>query len=99
MPVEIYQPSYGELQPTDHKHVGANNSQLDVKGCVTLKLSNNQTTITELPAIHSLGLIYQIPRTFSIRSIDTHHDSTLRLLREDIVREYTQLFLENRKLP
>ena len=85
-----YKPSFGNLSVPDRKLVGAGDATLDTIGCVTMELKHeNKTQITEqvyvvrgatklllgIPAIRSLGLIHEIPGTYSVKVVEIKNEN------------------------
>ena len=84
MPENLYQPSFGPLLETDRILTGAGEAKLDTVGYVQIRLNHWPTKITErvyivagasklllgVPAIRNLGLIADIPGSYSIKAVD-----------------------------
>ena len=108
MPEAIYKSSYGILSKSDRELVGAGDVPLMTLGCAVMNLTLAQTVIKErvyvvrgasklllgVPAIRSLGLIHEIPGTYSVKAVNQMPDNhSLRSgTKEDIVKQYPKLF-------
>ena len=108
MPEAIYKSSYGTLSKSDRELVGAGDVPLMTLGCAVMNLTLAETVIKErvyvvrgasklllgVPAIRSLGLIHEIPGTYSVKAVNQMPDNhSLRSgTKEDIVKEYPKLF-------
>ena len=108
MPESIYKSSYGTLSVPDKELVGAGDVPLVTLGCAVMNLTLNETIVKErvyvvrgasklllgIPAIRSLGLIHEIPGTYSVKVV--HHMPDHHPLRsgikEEIVKQYPTLF-------
>ena len=89
MPEAIYKSSYGTLSKSDRELVGAGDVPLVTLGCAVMNLSLAETVIKErvyvvrgasklllgVPAIRSLGLIYEIPRMYSVKTVNHMPDN------------------------
>ena len=114
MPETFYKDVYGTLCKPDRKLVGAGDTPLDTVGCMDLNLTRGKHTqikekvyvvrgasklLLGVPAIRSLGLIHEIPGTYSIKTVEAVRssqtppvpDSPL-VTKEQVVKEYPQLF-------
>lgn len=83
MPEALYKPSYGKLEQSDVTLIGAGDKTLDILGCVKMEISNENRRISEtvyvikggsklllgIPGIRALGLLDDIPGTYSIRAV------------------------------
>ena len=92
MPEAIYKSSYGTLSKSDRELVGAGDVPLVTLGCAVMNLSLAETVIKErvyvvrgasklllgVPAIRSLGLIYEIPRMYSVKAVNHMPDQGQR---------------------
>ena len=108
MPGAIYKSSYGMLSKSDRELVGAGDVPLVILGCTVMNLTLAETVIKEqvyivrgasklllgVLAIRSLGLIHEIPGTYSVKAVNQMPDNhPLRSgTKEDIVRQYPMLF-------
>ena len=117
MPDHIFKSTFGTRQSPDRQLLGPGDQRLDVKGFAFRKLTHRQTCIQEkdyivkssklllgMPAIHTLGLIRNIPRAFIIRAICTvpsgkQNEEESRdqprpnfISKEDVQVKYPQLF-------
>ena len=110
MPESVYKESYGTLSKPDRELVGAGDIPLTTVGFAPMTLALNQTVIEEqayvvkgasklllgIPAIRSLGLIHELPGTYSVKAVHhvPSHDNTPLPSRskEDIVKQYPMLF-------
>ena len=113
MPKAIYKSSFGKLSKSDRELVGAGDVPLVTLGCAVMNFSLAETVITErvyvvrgvsklllgVPAIRSLGLIHEIPGTYSVNAVNHMPDNhPLRSgTKEDIVKQYPTLFQGLRK--
>ena len=84
MPENMHQPSCGPLLEPDRILTGAGEAKLDTVGYVQMKLNHGSTKITErvcivagaskllqgVPAIRNIGLIADIPGSYSIKAVD-----------------------------
>lgn len=89
MPEHIYKSSYGTLSKSDRELVGAGDVPLKTLGCAVMNLTQDETVIKErvyvvsgasklllgIPAIQSLGLIHDIPGTYSVKAVHQTPDS------------------------
>jgi len=89
MPEAIYKSSYGTLSKSDRELVGAGDVPLVTLGCAVMNLSLAETVIKErvyvvrgtsklllgVPAIRSLGLIHEIPGTYSVKAVNQMPDN------------------------
>ena len=89
MPEHIYKSSYGTLSKSDRELVGAGDVALKTLGCAVMNLKQDETVIKErvyvvsgasklllgIPAIRSLGLIHDIPGTYSVKAVHQTPDS------------------------
>ena len=89
MPEAIYKSSYGRLSKSDREFVGAGDDPLMTLGCAVMNLTLAETVIKEevyivrgasklllgVPAIRSLGLIHEIPSTYSVKAVNHMPDS------------------------
>ena len=106
IPESVYKPSYGKLSVPDRELLGAGDTKLDTVGCVDMTLSHGHTQVKEkvyvvrgtpklllgIPAIHSLGLIHEIPGTYTIRVVEVKMPQCPLKTKEDIVKAYPKLF-------
>lgn len=108
MPEHIYKSSYGTLSKSDRELVGAGDVPLKTLGCAVMNLQQDETVIKErvyvvsgasklllgIPAIRSLGLIHEIPGTYSVKAVHQMPDShpLQSGTKEDIVKQYPSLF-------
>ena len=114
MPEHIYKSSYGTLSKSDRELVGAGDVPLKTLGCAVMNLKQDKTVIKEqvyivsgasklllgIPTIRSLGLIHDIPGTYSVTAAHQTPDShPLQLATKgDIVKQYPTLFQSLGKL-
>lgn len=84
IPESVYKPSFGKLSVPDRELLGAGDARLDTVGCVEMDLTHVNTLVKEkvyvirgtpklllgVPAIRSLGLIHEIPGTYSIKAVE-----------------------------
>jgi len=84
MPEAIYKSSYRTLSKSDRELVGAEDVPLVTLGCAVISLPLAETVIKErvyvvggasklllgVPPIRSLGLIHEIPRTYSVKAVN-----------------------------
>ena len=89
MPEAIYKSSYGPLSKSDRELVGAGDVPLATLGCAVMNLTLAGTVIKEqvyivrgasklllgIPAIRSLGLIHEIPGTYSVKAVHLTPDN------------------------
>ena len=108
VPEATYKSSCGTLSKSDRELVGAGDVPLMTLGCAVMDLTLAETVIKEqvyvvrgaskllleVPAIRSLGLIHEIPGTYSVKAVNQMPDSQpLRSgTKEDIVKQYPTLF-------
>ena len=108
VPEAIYKSSYGPLSNSDRELVGAGDFPLATLGCAIMNLTLAGTVIKDqvyivrgasklllgIPAIRSLGLIHEIPGTYSVQAVHLTPDNhTLRSgTKEDIAKQYPTLF-------
>lgn len=108
MPEHIYKSSYGTLSKSDRELVGAGDVPLKTLGCAVMNLKQDETVIKErvyvvsgasklllgIPAIRSLGLIHDIPGTYSVKAVHQTPDShpLQSATKGDIVKQYPTLF-------
>ena len=101
MPEAIYKLSYGTLSYSDRELARAVDVPLVTLGCAVMSLTLAETVIKErvyivrgAPAIRRLGLIHEIPWTYSVKAVNQIPDNhPLRLgTKEDIVKQYPMLF-------
>ena len=83
MPESLYKPCFGKLEQSDVTLIGAGDKTLDILGCVKMEISNENQHISEkvyvikggsklllgIPGIRSLGLLDDIPGTYSVRAV------------------------------
>ena len=114
MPEHIYKSSYRTLSKSDRELVGAGDVPLKTLGCAVMNLKQDKTVIKEqvyivsgasklllgIPTIRSLGLIHDIPGTYSVTAAHQTPDShPLQLATKgDIVKQYPTLFQSLGKL-
>ena len=103
MPENMYQPSFGPLLETDRILTGAGEAKLDTVGYVQMTLNHGSTKITErvyivagasklllgVPAIRNLGLIADIPGSYSIKAVDVTQPTVNK---ENVMKQYPVLF-------
>ena len=104
MPEAIYKSSYGMLSKSDTELVGAGNVPLVTLGCAVMNLTLAETVIKEqvyivrgasklllgVPTLRSLGLIHEIPGTYSVKGVNQmpyNHPLRSRT-KEDIVKQH-----------
>ena len=89
MPEAIYKSSYGTLSKSHRELVGAGDVPLMTLGCGVMNLTLAETVIKErvyvvrgasklllgVPTIRSLGLIHEIPGTYSIKAVNQKSDN------------------------
>ena len=108
LPDAIYKSSYETLSKSDRELVGAGDIPLVTLGCEVMNLTPDEKVIKErvyavrwasklllgIPAIRSLGLIHEIPSTYSFEAVHQTPDKhPLRSgTKEDIVKQYPTLF-------
>ena len=106
IPHSVYKPAYGKLSAPDRELLGAGDTTLDTVGYVEMHLSHGNTLVKEkvyvvrgttkpllgVPAIRNLGLIHQIPGTYTIRTVQLKTPASCLRLKEDFVRAYPKLF-------
>ena len=99
----MYQTSFGPLLEAERILMGAGEAKLDTVGYVEITLNHGSTKITEqvhivagastlllgVPAIRNLGLIADIPGSYSIKAVDVTHPAVNK---ENVVKEYPVLF-------
>ena len=110
MPESVYKESYGTLSKPDRELVGAGDVPLTTVGFAPMTLALNQTVIEErvyvvkgasklllgIPAIRSLGLIHELPGTYSVKAV--HHIPSIdntplpSRTKKNIVKQYPMLF-------
>ena len=110
MPESAYKESYETLSKSDRELVGVDDVPLRTVGFAIMNLVSEDKAIAErvhlvkrtsklplgIPAIRGLGLIHQIPGTYSIKAL--HHtppadnNPVLFSVKDDIVRKYPTLF-------
>ena len=104
---QVYQPSFGELLETDIVLIGAGagDTQLDTVGFVNMVLVHDTTQISEqvyivkgaskllpgVPGIRKLGLVHDLPGTYSIKAINVAELSP-PMSKQSVVNEYPKLF-------
>ena len=103
MPEKMYQTSFGPLLEADRILTGAGEAKLDTVGYVEMTLNHGSTKITEqvyivagasklllgVPAIRNLGLIADIPGSYSVKAVDVTQPTVNK---ENVVKEYPVLF-------
>ena len=103
MPEKMYQTSFGPLLEADRILTGAGEAKLDTVGYVEMTLNHGSTKITEqvyivagasklllgVPAIRNLGLIADIPGSYSVKAVDVTQPTVDK---ENVVKEYPVLF-------
>ena len=108
MPESIYKSSYGRLSESDRELVGVGDVPFVTLGYAVMNLTQDETVIKErvyvvrdasklllgIPAIRSLGLIHEIPGTYSVKAVHRTADNhPLRSgSKEDIVKKYPTHF-------
>ena len=108
MPEAICKSSYGKLSKSDRQLVGAGDVPLVTLYCAVMNITLAETVISErvyvvrlayklllgVPAICSLVLIYEIPRTYRVKAVNRMPDNyPLRSgPKEDIVKQYPPIF-------
>ena len=107
MPEQFYKESFGKLNKADKRLVGADDKPLETIGQITLDLKLGEVTIKEhvyiirgakklllgIPAIRRLGLIQEIPDTFTIKAIGSQPtQATTSNTKEKITQQYPNLF-------
>ena len=89
MPEAIYKSSYGTLSKSDRELVGPGDVPLVTLGCAVINVALAETVIEErvcvvrgacklllgVPSIRSLGLIHEIPRTYSVKAVNQMPDN------------------------
>ena len=95
MPEPLYKETCGALSEPDRKLVGAGDVPLKTLGWIAMNLALGEKGVEErvyvvrkaskfllgIPAIHSLGLIHEIPGTYSIKTIQHEPSYNSRPLR------------------
>ena len=106
IPHSVYKPAYGKLSAPDRELLGAGDTTLDTVGYVEMHLRHGNTLVKEkvyvvrgttkpllgVPAIRSLGLIHEIPVTYTIRAVQLKTPASCLRHKEDVVRAYPKLF-------
>ena len=110
MPESAYKESYGKLSKPDRELVGAGDVPLTTVGFTIMNLISEDKAVADrvyifkeasklllgIPAIRGLGLIHQIPGTYSIKAV--HHtppadnNPVPSSVKDDIVKKYPMLF-------
>ena len=99
----MYQPSFGPLLEIDRILTGGGEAKLDIVGYVQMMLNHGSTKIIErvyivagasklllgVPAIRNLGLIADIPGSYSIKAVDVTYPTVNK---ENVVKQYPVLF-------
>ena len=107
MPEQAYKESFGNLTSPDRRLVGAGDAALETIGQTDMKLRLGGKEINErvyvvrgakklllgVPAIRKLGLIHEIPNTFSIRAIECEPKEHSPLdTKAKVLQHYPNLF-------
>ena len=106
MPESMYETVYGKLSTPDKHLVGAGESPLATVGQTTMHLKIGQIEITEqvyvvrgatkllldIPAIHSFGILHDIPNTYSVKAIACSESSPELDTKAKVLQQYPSLF-------
>jgi len=106
MPEAIYKSSYGMLSKSDRELVRAGDVPLVNLGCAVMNLTLDETVIKVyvvrgasklllgVPAIQNLGLIHEIPGTYSVKAVSPMpvNRPLQSGTKEDILTQYPTLF-------
>ena len=105
MPESAYKEDFGKLEPAERRLVGAGETPLETIGCVNMVLKHGETRINEqvyvvrgatklllgVPGIRNLGLIHEIPGTFSVRAVESKPCPKLDT-KDKVIKTFPQLF-------